>query len=35
MRKLVLLGFFLTFCIWVANAEGRNRTITMNDDSSK
>lgn len=34
MRKLVLLGFFLTFCIWAANAEGRNRTITMNDDSS-
>jgi hypothetical protein len=34
MRKLVLLGFFLTFCIWTANAEGRNRTITMNDDSS-
>ena len=34
MRKLVLLGFFLTFCIWTANAEERNRTVTMNDDSA-
>ena len=34
MRKLVLLGFFLTFCIWTANANERNRTITMNDDSA-
>ena len=34
MRKLVLLGFFLTFCIWMANANERNRTVTMNDDSA-
>jgi len=34
MRKLVLLGFFLTFCIWAANANERNRTVTMNDDSA-
>ena len=34
MRKLVLLGFFLTFCIWTANANERNHTVTMNDDSA-
>jgi len=34
MRKLVLLGFFLTFCIWTATANERNRTVTMNDDSA-
>jgi len=34
MKKLILLGFFLTFCIWTANANERNRTVTMNDDSA-
>jgi len=37
MRKLVLLGFFLTFCIWTSNADerhSRNSTVTMNDDSA-
>jgi len=37
MRRLVLLGFFLTFCIWTANAgqrHGHNSTVTMNDDSA-
>jgi hypothetical protein len=34
MRKLVLLGFFLIFCTWTANANERNRTVTMNDDSA-
>jgi len=34
MKKLILLGFFLTFCVWTANANERNRTVTMNDDSA-
>jgi len=34
MKKLVLLGFFLAFCVWAANANERNRTVTMNDDSA-
>ena len=34
MKRLILLGFFLTFCIWAANANERNRTVTMNDDSA-
>ena len=34
MKKLILLGFFLTFCIWAASAEERNSTVTMNDDSA-
>src|SRR6201998_3710778 len=34
MKKLILLGFFLTFCMWTENANEHNRTITMNDDSA-